>query len=208
MLGFVEKAQIKRLMVSGKVFRFGVLSALVLSGCSGFSYRVQESGSPSPQPVERVSESVSIEDIPVGWERYTKHWKYSVRRPGYVFGELEGLAVFFLDDYLVSDKEEFSVDGRVDVRKRRDDDVETLREDSRRDLTDVRSIGERTIGGELAAGLSYSLAVNGERYRCEEWEVWRWDGKWGFMLCSAPGMPSVPRDLSEALDRVVWTSDE
>ncbi|PID97912.1 MAG: hypothetical protein CSA82_01930, partial [Actinobacteria bacterium] len=70
------------------------------------------------------------------------------------------------------------------------------------------SIGERMIGGEEAAGMSYTYEKYGVRYYAEDWKVWRWDGMWRFTLSSAPGEKAISQDLSDALDTVVWIPHE
>ena len=79
-----------------------------------------------------------------------------------------------------------------------------VREGARR-YPDVEFLGSRYLGGELAAGASFTRKTDkGVSHACQWWIVWRDDIRWDFELCSAPDASVIAPELIAALDTVTW----
>ncbi|PID98178.1 MAG: hypothetical protein CSA82_00900, partial [Actinobacteria bacterium] len=125
---------------------------------------------------EAVNDSVSIQ-VPPGWEeaepvRYSTAL-YTVRRPGYVKGDPEGLSVRFINTaaYVGRNPPVSAEDVTLDIKESRDIEIEDSQSRPSPGVSDLRSIGERMIGGEEAAGMSYTYEKYGVRYYAEDWKV-------------------------------------
>ena len=79
-----------------------------------------------------------------------------------------------------------------------------VREGARR-YPDVEFLGSRYLGGELAAGASFTRKTDkGVSHACQWWIVWRDDIRWDFELRSAPDVSVIAPELIAALDTVTW----
>ena len=79
-----------------------------------------------------------------------------------------------------------------------------VREGARR-YPDVEFLGSRYLGGELAAGASFTRKTDkGVSHACQWWRVLRDDGRWNFELRSAPDASVIAPELIAALDTVTW----
>lgn len=74
-----------------------------------------------------------------------------------------------------------------------------------RQYPDTEFLGSRYLGGELAAGASFTRKTDkGVSHVCQWWIVWRDDIRWDFELRSAPDVSVIAPELIAALDAVTW----
>ena len=179
--------------ISG-IFSAALTLTMVLPGCSAET--------PAPDPTTAATDSITetettprwtvVIDPPKGWLLAYPRTPYDtiVVRESYKKGDREGISIGSLsNDELrkYSDHVKFSPEtGMVDVDAYRD---AWLANEGvhHRDISDARSMGSRTIGGEYAAGSAYTLTTDkGEVHACQLWHVRRPEGMWNFHICSAP----------------------
>lgn len=179
--------------ISG-IFSAALTLTMVLPGCSAET--------PAPDPTTAATDSITetettprwtvVIDPPKGWLLAYPRFSYDtiVVRESYKKGDPEGAFISALSNDLLrkhGDNVKFSPEtGMVDVDAYRDawlaDEGVRFRE-----ISDARSMGSRTIGGEHAAGSAYTLTTDkGEVHACQLWHVRRPEGMWNFHICSAP----------------------
>ena len=197
--------------ISG-IFSAALALFVALPGCSAET--------PAPDPTTAATDSITetettprwtvVIDPPKGWLLAYPRTPYDtiVVRESYKKGDREGISIGSLsNDELrkYSDHVKFSPEtGMVDVDAYRDawlaDEGVRYRE-----ISDARSMGSRTIGGEHAAGSAYTLTTDkGEVHACQLWHVRRPEGMWNFHICSAPGETDIAPELLTALETTRW----
>ena len=197
--------------ISG-IFSAALALTMVLPGCSAET--------PAPDPTTAATDSITetettprwtvVIDPPKGWLLAYPRTPYDtiVVRESYKKGDREGISIGSLsNDELrkYSDHVKFSPEtGMVDVDAYRD--AWLANEGAHhRDISDARSMGSRTIGGEYAAGSAYTVTTRkGEVHACQFWMVGRPEGLWDFYVCSAPGKTDIAPELLTALETTRW----
>ena len=185
------------------VRRRGVVLGLVaipfvsggVGGCS-FVGPVSDPTASATASVKRRRSTVVIEP-PEGWQLYYPPERIvgpitRVIRFAHPGDEEEGIAVTVFDP----DDEEADVVAYMNEW--------VVREGTRR-YPDVEFLGSRYLGGELAAGASFTRKTDKEvSHACQWWRVLRDDGRWNFELRSAPDASVIAPELIAALDTVTW----
>ena len=197
--------------ISG-IFSAALALFIALPGCSAET--------PAPDPTTAATDSITetettprwtvVIDPPKGWLLFYPRFSYDtiVVRESYKKGDPEGAFISALSNDLLrkySDNVKFSPEtGMVDVDAYRD--AWLANEGAHhRDISDARSMGSRTIGGEYAAGSAYTLTTKkGEVHACQFWMVGRPEGLWDFYVCSAPGETDIAPELLTALETTRW----
>jgi len=185
------------------VRRRGVVLGLVtipfvsggVGGCSSVG-PVSDPTASATASVKRRRSTVVIEP-PEGWQLYYPPERVvgpiaRVIRFAHPGDEEEGIAVTVFDP----DDEEADVVAYMNEW--------VVREGARR-YPDVEFLGSRYLGGELAAGASFTRKTDkGVSHACQWWRVLRDDGRWNFELRSAPDASVIAPELIAALDTVTW----
>ena len=185
------------------VRRRGVVLGLVaipfvsggVGGCS-FVGPVSDPTASATASVKRRRSTVVIEP-PEGWQLYYPPERIvgpiaRVIRFAHPGDEEEGIAVTVFDP----DDEEADVVAYMNEW--------VVREGARR-YPDVEFLGSRYLGGDLAAGASFTRKTDkGVSHACQWWRVLRDDGRWNFELRSAPDDSVIAPELIAALDTVTW----
>ena len=186
------------------VRRRGVVLGLVaipfasggVGGCSSAG-PVSDPTASAAASVKRRRSTVVIEP-PEGWQLYYPPERVvgpiaRVIRFAHPGDEEEGIAVTFFE----------ARDETIDVEPHINEWI--VREGARR-YPDVEFLGSRYLGGELAAGASFTRKTDkGVSHAVQRWEVWRDDeGLWDFELRSAPDASVIAPELIAALDTVTW----
>ena len=166
-----------------------------VGGCSSVG-PVSDPTASATASVKRRRSTVVIEP-PEGWQLYYPPERVvgpitRVIRFAHPGDEEEGIAVTFFE----------ARDETIDVEPHINEWI--VREGARR-YPDVEFLGSRYLGGELAAGASFTRKTDkGVSHACQWWIVWRDDIRWDFELCSAPDASVIAPELIAALDTVTW----
>lgn len=72
-------------------------------------------------------------------------------------------------------------------------------------MSNIESLGERTIGGADAAGYSYVYGDDRGQMTGNVWFLWRHDGLWEVSLNSPLNDPQISPDLEGILDTLTWS---
>ena len=166
-----------------------------VGGCSSVG-PVSDPTASATASVKRRRSTVVIEP-PEGWQLYYPPERVvgpiaRVIRFAHPGDEEEGIAVTFFE----------ARDETIDVEPHINEWV--VREGARR-YPDVEFLGSRYLGGELAAGASFTRKTDkGVSHACQWWRVLRDDGRWNFELRSAPDASVIAPELIAALDTVTW----
>jgi len=186
------------------VRRRGVVLGLVaipfasggVGGCS-FVGPVSDPTASATASVKRRRSTVVIEP-PEGWQlHYPPEMVVGlvarVIRFPHVRKDEEGIVVGFYEH------DGKKVDVETDVRR-------WVAQEGAKKYPDAQFLGMRSLGGELAAGASFTRKRDeGVSYAVQRWEVWRDDeGLWDFELRSAPDVSVIAPELIAALDTVTW----
>ena len=160
--------------------------------------------------VKRRRSTVVIEP-PEGWQLYYPPERVvgpiaRVIRFAHPGDEEEGIAVDFLEgDALRKYSNHVKFDpytGKLDVEAYMSVWVS---QEGVRQYPDTEFLGSRYLGGELAAGASFTRKTDkGVSHVCQWWIVWRDDIRWDFELRSAPDVSVIAPELIAALDTVTW----
>ena len=199
------------------VRRRGVVLGLVaipfvaggVGGCS-FVGPVSDPTASATASVKRRRSTVVIEP-PEGWQLYYPPERVvgpiaRVIRFAHPGDEEEGIAVDFLEgDALRKYSNHVKFDpytGKLDVEAYMSVWVS---QEGVRQYSDTEFLGSRYLGGELAAGASFTRKTDkGVSHACQWWRVLRDDGRWNFELRSAPNASVIAPELIAALDTVTW----
>ena len=199
------------------VRRRGVLLGLVaipfasggVGGCSSVG-PVSDPTASATASVKRRRSTVVIEP-PEGWQLYYPPERVvgpiaRVIRFAHPGDEEEGIAVDFLEgDALRKYSNHVKFDpytGKLDVEAYMSVWVS---QEGVRQYPDTEFLGSRYLGGELAAGASFTRKTDkGVSHACQWWIVWRDDIRWDFELRSAPDASVIAPELIAALDTVTW----
>ena len=166
-----------------------------VGGCSSVG-PVSDPTASATASVKRRRSTVVIEP-PEGWQLYYPPERVvgpiaRVIRFAHPGDEEEGIAVTFFE----------ARDETIDVEPHINEWI--VREGARR-YPDVEFLGSRYLGGELAAGASFTRKTDkGVSHACQWWIVWRDDIRWDFELRSAPDASVIAPELIAALDTVTW----
>ena len=164
-----------------------------VGGCSSAG-PVSDPTASAAASVKRRRSTVVIEP-PEGWQLYYPPERVvgpiaRVIRFAHPGDEEEGIAVTFFE----------ARDETIDVEPHINEWI--VREGARR-YPDVEFLGSRYLGGELAAGASFTRKTDkGVSHACRWWIVWRDDIRWDFELRSAPDASVIAPELIAALDTV------
>ena len=199
------------------VRRRGVVLGLVaipfvaggVGGCSSVG-PVSDPTASATASVKRRRSTVVIEP-PEGWQLYYPPERVvgpiaRVIRFAHPGDEEEGIAVDFLEgDALRKYSNHVKFDpytGKLDVEAYMSVWVS---QEGVRQYPDTEFLGSRYLGGELAAGASFTRKTDkGVSHVCQWWIVWRDDIRWDFELRSAPDVSVIAPELIAALDTVTW----
>ena len=166
-----------------------------VGGCS-FVGPVSDPTASATASVKRRRSTVVIEP-PEGWQLYyppagAVGLVARVIRFPHVRKDEEGIVVGFYDH---GGKE---VDVEADMRR-------WVAQEGLKKYPDTQFLGMRSLGGELAAGASFTRKTDkGVSHACQWWRVSRDDGRWNFELRSAPDDSVIAPELIAALDTVTW----
>lgn len=73
------------------------------------------------------------------------------------------------------------------------------------DISRLRPLSSRLIGGALAEGFEYFFEQNGQVYQAQSWDFVREDGAWSVSVVGFSGGGSIPQELLDSLGTVKWT---
>lgn len=159
----------------------------------------------------KMRRSTVIIEPPEGWQLYYPPERVvgpiaRVIRFAHPGDEEEGIAVDFLEgDALRKYSNHVKFDpytGKLDVEAYMSVWVS---QEGVRQYPDTEFLGSRYLGGELAAGASFTRKTDkGVSHACQWWRVLRDDGRWNFELRSAPDASVIAPELIAALDTVTW----
>ena len=180
-----------------------------VGGCSSVG-PVSDPTASATASVKRRRSTVVIEP-PEGWQLYYPPERIvgpitRVIRFAHPGDEEEGIAVDFLEgDALRKYSNHVKFDpytGKLDVEAYMSVWVS---QEGVRQYPDTEFLGSRYLGGELAAGASFTRKTDkGVSHACQWWRVLRDDGRWNFELRSAPDASVIAPELIAALDTVTW----
>ena len=180
-----------------------------VGGCSSAG-PVSDPTASATASVKRRRSTVVIEP-PEGWQLYYPPERVvgpitRVIRFAHPGDEEEGIAVDFLEgDALRKYSNHVKFDpytGKLDVEAYMSVWVS---QEGVRQYPDTEFLGSRYLGGELAAGASFTRKTDkGVSHACQWWRVLRDDGRWNFELRSAPDVSVIAPELIAALDTVTW----
>ena len=185
------------------VRRRGVVLGLVaipfvsggVGGCSSVG-PVSDPTASATASVKRRRSTVVIEP-PEGWQlHYPPEMVVGlvarVIRFPHVRKDKEGIVVGFYEH------DGKKVDVETDVRR-------WVAQEGAKNYPDAQFLGMRSLGGELAAGASFTRKTDkGVSHACQWWRALRDDGRWNFELRSAPDASVIAPELIAALDTVTW----